>query len=102
KDNLNVTAFIAKDYTNEITNVNVLNSKREKLSFAASGLDQTYTNSISLYCKNGKIEVNGEYTAIKMYSIDGKEIDNNNLTKGICVVKVNNLDKLATKKVMVY
>lgn len=102
KENMNVTAIVAKNYTNAITNVNILNAERQPLSLVASGLDNIYAASVNAYFQGGKIVIGGEYTSMKVYNIDGKEINNNNLNKGIYIVKINNLDKFATKKVAVY
>lgn len=102
KGKMNVTAFVAKNYTEPITNVNVLNAERQQLSFVASGLDIAYTNSVNAFSLDGRIVVNGEYTSMKVYSADGKELNNSNMRKGVYFVRIFNHDKYANKKVVVY
>lgn len=101
-ENMDVVAFVAKDYMNPLNNVKVLNSEKTKLSMTSStAIDNVFDNDISVYSENGTIVVKGEYTSINVYAIDGKEFKNNNLPKGIYIVKVENNGQNIVKKVMV-
>ncbi len=100
--NIDVVAFIAKNYQNALNNVKVINAEKKKLvinSFTA--VDNVYNEAIHVYAENGVIVIDGEYTSINIYSIDGKEIKNNNLPKGIYIVKLENKGQNVVKKVIV-
>lgn len=101
-ENMDVVAFVAKNYMNPINNAQVLNAEKTKLSMtSATAIDNVFGNDIFVYSENGTIVVKGEYTSINVYSIDGKEFRNNNLPKGIYIVKVENNGQHIVKKVMV-
>ena len=55
KENMNVTAFVAKNYTEAITNVNVLNSERQRLSLVGNGQDNTLVLSKNTLSLNSEI-----------------------------------------------
>ena len=55
KENMNVTAFVAKNYTEAITNVNILNSERQRLSLVGNGQDKTLILSKNTLSLNSEI-----------------------------------------------
>ncbi len=99
--NMDVVAFVAKNYQNPLNNVEVINVAKEKLIISSTSVENVYSNAIHAYAKNGSIVVDGEYTSISIHSIDGKEFSNNNLPKGIYIVKLENKGLSAVKKVIV-
>ncbi len=100
-ENMDVVAFVAKNYQNPLNNTQVLNAEKVKLIInSLTAVENVYSETIHAYAKNGTIVVNGEYTSISIYGIDGKEFRNNNLPKGIYIVKVENKSQSAVKKVM--
>ncbi len=67
-----------------------------------TGINSLYAQSLNVFVENNKILVNGDYTSIKVYTVEGKEVVNNNLQKGVYLVKVANGSDLAVKKVVVF
>lgn len=101
-EKMDVVAFVAKNYMNPVNNAQVLNSKKTTLAMTNStAIDNVFGKDMTVYAENGTIVVKGEYTSINVYSIDGKEFRNNNLPKGIYIVKVENNGQNIVKKVMV-
>ncbi len=101
KKNMKVVAFVSKNYKNDLDNSQVLNAEEVKLE-VPTGLNSLYAQSLNIFVENNKILVNGDYTSIKVYTIEGKEVVNNNLQKGVYLVKVANGRDLAVKKVVVF
>ncbi|HHT22822.1 MAG TPA: Omp28-related outer membrane protein [Bacteroidales bacterium] len=99
---MDVVAFVASSYQNPLNDTEVLNAVKEKLVINSfSAVENVYGETIHAYSKNGTIVVDGEYTSISIYSIDGKEFSNNNLPKGVYIVKLENKGQNAVKKVIV-
>ncbi len=99
--NMDVVAFVAKNYQNPLNNVKVINAEKVKLiTNSSTAINNVYENSICVYAENGAIVVDGEYTSIKIYGVDGKEFKNSNLPKGIYIVKLENKGQNTVKKVM--
>ncbi len=100
KDNLNIIAFVAKS-PNSISNANVLNTEKEKFK-VQTGINPIYAQSLNIFVNSKKVIVNGNYTSLNVFTIDGKKVTNNNLKPGIYLVRVKNNADLAVKKVIVY
>lgn len=100
KDNMNITALVAKDYKNALNNVNVLNTVRQPLEIS-SGMDHSYAQKTSVYAKENKIVVNGTYTNLRIFHINGQEVANNVLPLGVYLVRVENGNDFCIKKVIV-
>ncbi len=101
KKNMKVVAFVSKNYKNKLDNSQILNAEEVKLE-VPTGLNSFYAQSLNIFVENNKIFVNGDYTSIKVYTVEGKEVVNNNLPKGVYLVKVANGSDLAVKKVVVF
>lgn len=99
-ENMDVVAFVAKNYQNPINNAKVLNAEKATLALT-TGIDDVYGGSLSVFAQDGAIVVHGEYTSIQVFGIDGKELNNNNLQKGVYLVLVKNNNAKTVKKVMV-
>ncbi len=101
-NNMDVVAFVAKNYENHVDNVEVINAEKVKLTInSLTAVDNVYGDAIHAYAENGSIVVDGEYTSINIHSIDGKEFRNSNLPKGVYIVKLENKGQIAVKKVIV-
>ncbi len=101
-ENMDVVAFVAKNYMNPMNNAQVLNSEITPLAMtSATSIENITGNDMRVYAENGAIVADGEYTSISIFSIDGKEFRNNNLPKGAYIVKVENNGQNIVKKVMV-
>ncbi len=100
KEKLKVTAFVHKNLTNEINDLEVLNVEQQKLQIS-TGVNSVYAKSLNVFVKNGKVVVNGEYNSVKVFTIEGKELENNDLVKGAYIVKVKNGNDWAVKKILV-
>lgn len=55
-------------------------------------------NNLLVYGNNGMVVVEGEYTSMQVYTVDGKAVSNSNLS-GVYVVKVISNDEVITRKV---
>lgn len=99
-ENMDIVAFVAKSYLNKIDNAQVLNAEKTPLK-VSTNVEDIFGESIYIYSQNGRIFVDGEYTAMQVYSIDGKELNNSNLQNGVYLVKVQNNEKETVKKIIV-
>lgn len=102
EENMDVVAFVAKDYMNAINNVQVMNAERAALAMTNhTGIEDVYGSALKVYAQNGTIVVEGEYTGIQVFGIDGKEFNNRNLANGLYIVKIDNNGQKAVRKVFV-
>ncbi len=100
KENLKVVAFVSKSSKNKLNNTQVLNAEEQKLE-VKTGLNSVYAQSLNVFVRNNKVVVDGNYTSVKIFTIDGKEILNRDLQFGTYLVKISNGTDFAVKKVVV-
>ncbi len=100
-ENMNVVAFVAKNYTNVLNNTQVENAAKEKFS-VTTDVEHSYLETIKLYVKGGTVQVDGDFTEIKVYDAKGVEMINAGLTPGAYIVKVKNGNSEAVKKLIVH
>ncbi len=83
-----------------INNNEVYNSAQVSLYDDGSNIDtNAVENSIRAYGRDGKIYVEGEYSSLEVYTIEGKRIGNSGLVRGVYVIKVMSNHEVVTKKV---
>ncbi len=102
--NVNIVAFVSNldgGSADAINNNKVYNAEKVKLYDDGSGIDANIVDnkSIRVYAQEGKVVVEGEATSFDVYTIDGKMIANDNLPKGIYLVKVMNGKQTKTEKI---
>ena len=100
--NMNVIAVVSNLDLTDINNNEVYNAEQVKLYDNGTGIDDNIIeNSVIVYGANGKIHVEGEYDSVEVYTVDGKLIDNTNLSAGIYIVQVQMKDHMLIRKVQV-
>lgn len=102
--NVNVVAFVSNldGGSDAINNNKVYNAEKVQLydNGSVNGIDANAAgNMIRVYAQEGKVIVEGEAVSFNVYTIDGKMIANNNLPKGIYIVKIMNGKQTMTRKV---
>ena len=100
--NMNVIAVVSNLDLTDINNNEVYNAEQVKLYDNGTGIDDNIIeNSVIVYGANGKIHVEGEYDSVEVYTVDGKLVDNTNLSAGIYIVQVQMKDHMLIRKVQI-
>lgn len=101
-ENMTIIAFISNDDEEDINNCMVMNTGEKKIS-ALTGIGSLTkeNNDIRLTTENGMIKVDGEYDTMKIFTPTGINVNNENLTPGLYVVKLEINKQSVVKKIMV-
>lgn len=100
KANMEVIAIVSNvDREGNPNNYMVYNTESQPL-LDNVGIYSELMDAIQVYGMDGKVYVNGEYTALEVYTVEGKQIENNDLSSGIYLVKVVSNNKVITKKIV--
>lgn len=99
-ENMEVVAFVAKNYMNALDNTQVLNTEKAKLSWTTD-IEESLGNAIRIYVENGRVAIDGDYSTIQLFGVDGKEVENKNLARGVYLVKIVHRGQTTTKKILV-
>ena len=84
---MRVVAFINRGIENPNMSREVINSSECKFS-GVSSIDNLSDSQLRLYTHENKIFVEGEYDHLSVYDLSGRRILNENLMRGIYIVKV--------------
>lgn len=95
KDNLEVVAMIY-----DLDNTQILNADIVKIS-PYSGIEEQAVDEILLYVDGGKICSMSECDSLEVYNINGMQVNNSALERGVYVVKIVCDGKTLTEKVFV-
>lgn len=95
KENLEVVAMIIDFYTGEIVNAAKISLKN------GSGIENTAEENLVIYAEDNKVNVKGQYDKIEVFGLNGMKVNNENLERGVYLVKVTTGNNIVVRKVSV-
>ena len=100
-DNMNIVAFLTdEDYDSRYYH-HAMNATQIDLKGDLTSIENSILADLSIEAVNGTIHVTGDYDTYHVYNMQGIQIENSNLTKGIYLVKVQTGSKTAVHKTIV-
>ena len=78
-----------------------MNATQIDLKGDLTSIENSILADLSIEAVNGTIHVTGDYDTYHVYNMQGIQIENSNLTKGIYLVKVQTGSKTAVHKTIV-
>lgn len=97
---LKIVAFISDAWSGYYTDAQVLNAEVVECS-SKGAVNAVAEENIRIFTADSRIAVEGDYTSIEVFTIDGAQIENTNLARGLYIAKVVADGKVYTQKVMV-
>lgn len=98
---MHVVAIVSNNGGKDFNNYEVYNAETADAVYDPQSIDTNQLeNGIKVYAQDGKICVEGEYSSLKVYTVDGKEINNESLASGLYIVKVAKESGVITSKFM--
>lgn len=97
---LKIVAFISDAWTGYTFDAQVLNSEEVECS-SKGAVNAIEAENVRIYTADSRIAVDGEYSSIEVYTIDGTQVENANLANGLYIAKVVAEGKVYTQKVFV-
>ena len=99
KDNLYVVAFLNRSGENHQLSMQVVNSAEKDLTNTSINRVECLKN-VTIENVNGSILVNGD-ASVKVYDLSGCQVDNNNLSAGVYIVKAVVNGQAVAQKILV-
>jgi hypothetical protein len=99
KDNLYVVAFLNRGSDNHQLSMQVINSAEVDLQNTAINRVEAL-DGVTIENVNGSILVNGD-AAVTVYDLSGSQVDNNNLSAGVYIVKAVVNGQAVAQKILV-
>jgi formylmethanofuran dehydrogenase subunit A len=99
KDNLYVVAFLNRSGENHQLSMQVVNSAEKDLTNTSINRVECLKN-VTIENVNGSILVNGD-AAVTVYDLSGSQVDNNNLSAGVYIVKAVVNGQAVAQKILV-
>ncbi len=99
KDNLYVVAFLNRSGENHQLSMQVINSAEKDLTNTSINRVECLKN-VTIENVNGSILVNGD-AAVNVYDLSGCQVDNNNLSAGVYIVKAVVNGQAVAQKILV-
>lgn len=98
---MHVVAIVSNNGGDDYNNYEVYNAEQVDAAYDPTAIGTNeLENEIKVYAQDGKICVEGEYSSINVYTVDGKEMKNEGLASGLYIVKVAKDNEVITSKFM--